>query len=96
MTIIKWTITITLLFALCLLLQRYLSAADRIVVADHGPFAWGPGPAAAVANAVMLEHVALLAGETIRLEPYPKGVSAELLSRHFSRKHGPGAYYGQK
>ena len=67
-----------------------------VLVANHGPFAWGPGPAASVANAVMLEHVALLAGETIRLEPYPKGDSAELLSRHFSRKHGPGAYYGQK
>ena len=67
-----------------------------VLVADHGPFAWGPNPATSVENAVVLEQIALLAGETTRLEPYPKGVSAELLDRHFNRKHGPGAYYGQK
>jgi len=66
------------------------------LVADHGPFTWGPSPAASVENAEILEQIALLASETTRLEPYPKSISAELLDRHFSRKHGPGAYYGQK
>lgn len=67
-----------------------------VLVACHGPFTWGPSPAASVENAVILEQIALLAGETTRIDPYPKPISAELLDRHFSRKHGPGAYYGQK
>ena len=65
------------------------------LVADHGPFAWGPTPAAAVESAAMLEHVARLAIETFRIDPYPRPISRELLDKHFLRKHGPGRTYGQ-
>jgi L-ribulose-5-phosphate 4-epimerase len=65
-----------------------------VLVARHGPFAWGPTAAEAVENARVLEEVAALALHTIALggtEP----IDAALLDRHFVRKHGPGAYYGQ-
>ena len=67
-----------------------------VLVADHGPFTWGSSPDAAVHNAVILEHLARLALLTTAIEPYPKGISRELLDKHYYRKHGPGAYYGQK
>lgn len=66
-----------------------------VLVADHGPFAWGADPAGAVDNAAVLEHLARLASETVRVDPYPCPVAPELLDKHFLRKHGPGAYYGQ-
>ena len=66
------------------------------LVADHGPFAWGEDPCRAVHNAVVLEHIARLASETVRIEPYAPPISQELLDKHFLRKHGPDAYYGQK
>ena len=66
-----------------------------VLVADHGPFAWGRTPAKAVESAFVTEHLAHLAAETLRVDPYPKPVSAELLDKHFSRKHGPDRYYGQ-
>ena len=49
----------------------------------------------AVHNAVVLEHLVRLAGETLRLFPYTKPMQSELLDKHFFRKHGPAAYYGQ-
>lgn len=67
-----------------------------ILVADHGPFTWGRSPGEAVESAVALEHVAHLASETVRVEPYPVMMSRELLDKHFLRKHGRDAYYGQK
>jgi len=66
------------------------------LVAGHGPFCWGRSPEEAVGNASILEHLARLATETIRVEPYPKPIPREHLDKHFFRKHGPGAYYGQK
>jgi len=66
-----------------------------VLVADHGPFAWGTDPDAAVTGAVILEHLARLASETLRVDPYPRIVCPELLDKHFLRKHGDGAYYGQ-
>ncbi|MHC4982903.1 MAG: L-ribulose-5-phosphate 4-epimerase AraD [Planctomycetota bacterium] len=69
---------------------------QAVLVAGHGPFVWGASPDEAAENAVNLEYVARLASETIRIEPYPKPISQELLDRHFFRKHGPGAYYGQE
>jgi L-ribulose-5-phosphate 4-epimerase len=65
------------------------------LVASHGPFAWGADVEAAVENAVALEVVATLAVNTLALAPAAPPLQAELLERHFSRKHGPGAYYGQ-
>jgi L-ribulose-5-phosphate 4-epimerase len=66
-----------------------------VLVASHGPFAWGPDVEHAVENAVALEVVAELALHTLALNAQATPVSEHLLDRHFSRKHGPAAYYGQ-
>lgn len=66
-----------------------------VLVASHGPFAWGKSAAEAVHNAVVLEHVIRLAGETLRVFPSTKPMQQVLMNKHFFRKHGPGAYYGQ-
>jgi L-ribulose-5-phosphate 4-epimerase len=67
-----------------------------VLVAGHGPFAWGRDVAEAVHNAGVLEFVARLAGETLRLNPKTKPITPALLDKHFLRKHGTKAYYGQK
>lgn len=67
-----------------------------VLVASHGPFAWGASVAKAVENAMVLEHLARLASETLRLRPDIRPMPQPLLDKHFLRKHGPGAYYGQK
>ena len=64
------------------------------LVHGHGPFTWGPDAAGAVHAAVVLEEVARIALLSRNVAP-PRPISAELLARHFNRKHGPGAYYGQ-
>jgi L-ribulose-5-phosphate 4-epimerase len=65
------------------------------LVLSHGPFAWGTNLEGAVENAVALEVVASLAFQTLALQPSAASLDGHLLERHFSRKHGPGAYYGQ-
>jgi L-ribulose-5-phosphate 4-epimerase len=67
-----------------------------VLVARHGPFTWGHSAAEAVENAVALELCARLAAQTLRLRPSASRFPKALLDRHFSRKHGSGAYYGQK
>jgi len=67
-----------------------------VLVASHGPFTWGRHVHEAVHNAVVLEFVARLASETLRIHPRVRPVTRALLEKHFLRKHGPGAYYGQK
>jgi len=67
-----------------------------VLVASHGPFCWGKDVRDAVRNAITLEFVARLAGETLRLNPETKPMPSALLDKHFLRKHGPKAYYGQK
>jgi len=66
-----------------------------VLVASHGPFTWGANVGEAVHNAVTLEFVARLAGETLRLNPKTEPMQTVLLDKHFLRKHGPKAYYGQ-
>jgi L-ribulose-5-phosphate 4-epimerase len=66
-----------------------------VLVRSHGPFTWGAGPAEAVANAIALEAVAAMAHRTMSLDAAVEPISALLLERHFGRKHGPAAYYGQ-
>jgi L-ribulose-5-phosphate 4-epimerase len=66
-----------------------------VLVAAHGPFTWGRNSAEAVTNSVALEAVAAMAYRTLALEPGRDSIVSELLARHFGRKHGPGAYYGQ-
>jgi L-ribulose-5-phosphate 4-epimerase len=65
------------------------------LVAGHGPFTWGKNAADAVGNAVVLEFVARLASETLRLNPKAQSIPDALLDVHFQRKHGPSSYYGQ-
>jgi L-ribulose-5-phosphate 4-epimerase len=67
-----------------------------VLVASHGPFTWGADVNAAVHNAEVLEFVARLASETLRINPKTKPMQSSLLDKHFLRKHGPNAYYGQK
>jgi L-ribulose-5-phosphate 4-epimerase len=67
-----------------------------VLVASHGPFTWGQDPHDAVHNASVLEFVARLASETLRVNPQARPMQSVLLDKHFLRKHGPGAYYGQK
>jgi L-ribulose-5-phosphate 4-epimerase len=75
--------------------RREPLSCPAVLVAGHGPFAWGQTPAAAVENALVLEHLARLAGETLRLFPSVRPMQRVLMEKHFSRKHGPAAYYGQ-
>ena len=65
------------------------------LVASHGPFVWGTDVEDAVENAVALEAVAASAYRSLQLAPGLEGIPAELLEKHFSRKHGAAAYYGQ-
>lgn len=66
-----------------------------VLVASHGPFAWGATVEDAAENAVALETVAASAFRTLLLRPEIDLIQAELLAKHFDRKHGPTAYYGQ-
>ncbi len=66
-----------------------------VLVRGHAPFAWGGDGAQAVHNAVVLEAVAQMGLRTVALNPTAAPISETLLHKHFFRKHGPGAYYGQ-
>ena len=72
------------------------NAIPAILVRNHGPFIWGISPEKAVENAVTLEEVAKMATLTKRLNPGAKRVDQYLLDKHYFRKHGKNAYYGQK
>ncbi|WP_283609374.1 L-ribulose-5-phosphate 4-epimerase [Faecalispora anaeroviscerum] len=66
-----------------------------VLVASHGPFAWGTSPLDAVHNAVVMEEVAFMAWHNLALMPGIPAMQQELLDKHYLRKHGPAAYYGQ-
>jgi len=66
-----------------------------VLVASHGPFTWGKDVTAAVHNAGVLEFIARLNSETLRINPKLKPMQSVLLDKHFLRKHGANAYYGQ-
>ncbi|MDR1351831.1 MAG: L-ribulose-5-phosphate 4-epimerase [Treponema sp.] len=66
-----------------------------VLVHSHGPFAWGKNAVEAVHNAVVLEEVAMMAWHVRMLDSAAPPMQSELLDKHFLRKHGPGAYYGQ-
>jgi L-ribulose-5-phosphate 4-epimerase len=75
--------------------ERGSDEVPAVLVRGHGPFCWGPDPAAAVETAVTLEEVARLALLTTILEPAAAPLAQAIRDKHFDRKHGPGAYYGQ-
>jgi L-ribulose-5-phosphate 4-epimerase len=66
-----------------------------VLVANHGPFTWGADAQEAVHNAAVLELTAEMALHTLQLNPKLPAMPQYLLDKHFFRKHGPGAYYGQ-
>ena len=67
-----------------------------VLVHSHGPFTWGTDAENAVHNAVVLEEVAKMAFLSKMINPAVDRMQQELLDKHYLRKHGPGAYYGQK
>ena len=74
-------------------------SADNIpavLVHSHGPFTWGTDPHNAVHNAVVLEELAFMAFHTEAITPSKETMQQELLDKHYLRKHGNNAYYGQK
>jgi L-ribulose-5-phosphate 4-epimerase len=71
------------------------NAVPGVIVNGHGPFSWGTSASNAVHNAVVLEEVAKMAHHTLTLKKVAS-LDQFLLDKHYHRKHGPGAYYGQK
>ncbi len=71
-------------------------AIPGVVVANHGPFAWGKNAAEAVHNAVVLEEVAKMAILMKTINPDSDPINKYILDKHYNRKHGANAYYGQK
>jgi L-ribulose-5-phosphate 4-epimerase len=68
---------------------------SAVLVHGHGPFAWGPSGAKAVENALALEIIAEMTMKALQINSAAPPISQALLDKHFLRKHGPGAYYGQ-
>ena len=71
-------------------------AIPGVLVRQHGPFTWGKTPRDAAEHAVVLEEVAFMNGHTMLLRPDQEPVSQALLDKHYLRKHGKNAYYGQE
>ena len=71
------------------------NAIPAVLVYSHGPFTWGTDAMDAVHNAVVLEEVAFMNFHTMMLEPNIPSMQQELLDKHYLRKHGANAYYGQ-
>ncbi len=76
--------------------DRNAGEVPGVLVRNHGPFSWGKDAADAVHNAVVLEEVAFMAFHALMLEPSAPEVPQALLDKHYLRKHGKNAYYGQK
>lgn len=76
---------------------RGLSPAEvqMVLVAGHGPFTWGATPEKAVFNSVVLEELARMAWITLGIDPLAQPLKATLIEKHYRRKHGTQAYYGQ-
>jgi len=72
------------------------NAVPAVLVCKHGPFSWGPTPEKAVENALVLDECAHMALITEQYNPEVKPAEQNILNKHYYRKHGAGAYYGQK
>jgi L-ribulose-5-phosphate 4-epimerase len=68
---------------------------SAVLVHGHGPFVWGPSGKKAVENALALEIIAEMALKTLQLDPHALSIEKHLLDKHYLRKHGADAYYGQ-
>ena len=66
-----------------------------VLVAGHGPFTWGDSPGGAVHNSVVLEELAKISFQTVAINPLARRIKKSLIDKHFLRKHGKDAYYGQ-
>jgi L-ribulose-5-phosphate 4-epimerase len=69
---------------------------EMVLVACHGPFTWGKTAAKAVYNAGVLEELAKMAYLTLQINPLTQPIKQTLIDKHYFRKHGEGAYYGQE
>lgn len=67
-----------------------------VLVHSHGPFTWGSSPTDALEHAVVLEEVAFMVWHSLQLVPQQRSMQQTLLDKHYLRKHGKNAYYGQK
>jgi L-ribulose-5-phosphate 4-epimerase len=78
--------------------QRGLNPAhvNMVLVAGHGPFTWGNSAAQAVYHGAVLEEVCKMALLTLSLDPLTKPLPEHIIRKHWERKHGPDAYYGQR
>ena len=76
--------------------ERSADDIPAVLVHSHGPFTWGTDPHNAVHNAVVLEELAFMAFHTEAIQPGKETMQSELLDKHYLRKHGKNAYYGQK
>ncbi len=74
---------------------RKLLAVPGVLVRNHGPFTWGKDPEEAVYHSVVLEEIAEMAWKTLQINP-SAALPPYILEKHYQRKHGPKAYYGQK
>lgn len=77
-------------------LQKDYLATPAVLCKNHGPFTWGKDALEAVHNAVVLEEVAKMAARCEMINPKVKPAPRELQDKHYNRKHGANAYYGQK
>ena len=75
--------------------KREEDSIPAVLVHSHGPFIWGKGPRNAVHNAVVLEELAFMAYHTEAIKPDVQIMQRDLLDKHYLRKHGKNAYYGQ-
>ena len=71
-------------------------AIPGVLVYSHGPFAWGTDPMNAVHNAVVMEECAFIDYHALMLNPEHRDMQKALLDKHYLRKHGKDAYYGQQ
>ena len=83
-----------------LIIERFggldADSMPAVLIAGHAPFAWGKNAAEAVKNSLVLERVAQMAINTFQLNPDIESLPQHIISKHYKRKHGPNAYYGQK
>ncbi len=69
---------------------------EMVLVANHGPFCWGATPEKAMYNSVVLEEIAKMAYLTLSINPTSQRIRTSLIDKHYQRKHGKNAYYGQE